>query len=195
MSLNQSDSPRRLLFLCQTLPYPPDAGVAIRTFNVLRLLARRFDITAMCFYRRAAHGNQQRLAASTAALSRLARLEVFPIPQEHSRPRWLRDHLASVATGRPYTWFAYHSRALERRMRALTSSERFDLVHIDSLDLSRYVPMLRGLPIVCVHHNVESSLLHRRATTAGAVPKAYLNLQARLTERDERRWMPGFALN
>lgn len=195
MSIDQSDSRRRLLFLCQTLPYPPDAGVAIRTFNVLRLLARRFDITALCFYRRAAHANEQRLAASTAALSRLARLEVFPIPQEHSRPRWLRDHAASVLTGRPYTWFAYHSRDFERRVRGIATSERFDLVHVDSLDLSRYVPMLRDLPIVCVHHNVESSLLHRRAQTAMPVAGAYLKLQARLTERDERRWMPGFALN
>src|SRR2546426_3643913 len=42
----------RLLFLCQTVPYPPDSGVAIRSFHVLRLLARAFDVTALCFVRR-----------------------------------------------------------------------------------------------------------------------------------------------
>ena len=189
------DSPQRLLFLCQTLPYPPDAGASIRTFNVLRLLAQRFDVTALCFYRRATHATEQRLATSTAALSRQARLDVFPIPQEHSRSRWVRDHIASVLTGRPYTWFAYHSGAFERRLRDLVSSERFDLVHIDSLDLSRYVPVVRHLPIICVHHNVESGLLRRRAMTAMPIAGTYLSLQARLTQREERRWMPEFALN
>ena len=39
----------RLLFLCSTLPYPPDSGQTIRSFHVLRLLARAFDVTALCF--------------------------------------------------------------------------------------------------------------------------------------------------
>ena len=39
----------KLLFLCQTLPFPPDGGVQIRTYNVLRLLARSFEGTALCF--------------------------------------------------------------------------------------------------------------------------------------------------
>jgi glycosyltransferase involved in cell wall biosynthesis len=185
----------RLLFLCQTLPYPPDAGVSIRTYNVLRLLAGRFDITALCFYRRSAHPNDTRVMASTEALSRLARLEAFPIPQEHNRLRWVRDHLASVLTRRPYTWFAYDSRAFERRLRDLVEREHFDLVHMDSLDLSRYVPTLPGVPIVCVHHNVESRLLRSRASTAVPGAAAYLSLQARLTEGEERRWSRGFALN
>ena len=43
----------KLLFLGQTLPYPPDSGTAIRSYNVLRLLARDYDVTALCFYRRA----------------------------------------------------------------------------------------------------------------------------------------------
>ena len=41
----------RLLFLCQTLPYPPDGGVWISTYHVLRLLAGAFDVTALCFER------------------------------------------------------------------------------------------------------------------------------------------------
>ena len=46
----------RLLFLCQTLPFPPDGGVNIRTYHVLRLLAREFEIDALCFYRQSEIG-------------------------------------------------------------------------------------------------------------------------------------------
>jgi len=88
----------RLLFLCQTLPFPPDGGVWIRTHNVLRLLARAFDITALCFERAAlpgAHAAHDR-AVACEALGRFAHVEVFSIPQRHSRARYLWDHVRSI---------------------------------------------------------------------------------------------------
>src|SRR5262245_1966735 len=92
----------RLLFLCQTLPWPPDGGVWIRTYHVLRLLARAFDVTALCF-ERAGTGPGFDVAQSRAALSALADVEVFAIPQRHSRLRYLWDHARSAARGRVYT--------------------------------------------------------------------------------------------
>ena len=35
--------------------------------------------------------------------------------------------------------------------------------HIDGLDLACYLPLLRGIPTVCAHQNVESARLRRRA--------------------------------
>ena len=35
----------------QNLPYIPDAGVTIRTFNILRGLSIEFNVTALCFRR------------------------------------------------------------------------------------------------------------------------------------------------
>ena len=80
----------RLLFLCQTLPYPPDGGVWIRTYHVLRLLARAFDVTALCFERAATshHGPGRDIAAARDALGRFGPIDVFPIPQRHSRLRF-----------------------------------------------------------------------------------------------------------
>ncbi|MDQ6770242.1 MAG: glycosyltransferase family 4 protein [Gemmatimonadota bacterium] len=66
---------------------------------------------------------------------------------------------------------------------------------MDSLDLARYLPMLAGKPIVCVHHNVESALLRRRAATTRGLARRYIMLQARLTEMEERRWCPAMSLN
>jgi glycosyltransferase involved in cell wall biosynthesis len=185
----------RLLFLCQTLPFPPDGGVSIRTYNVLRLLARDFEVTALCFYRRQDRRTPAEVRESVAGLSEFGRVEAFPIPQEHSRVRLAADHLASLGSGRAYTLFAYESRRMRKRLRQLLRDERFDLVHLDSLDLSGYLPLLSGLPVVCVHHNVESDLLRRRAAGSAWPARAYLRHQARLVEREERRWCPRVALN
>ena len=189
----------KLLFLCQTLPYPPDGGVWIRTYHVLRLLARAFDITALCFERAATSGNgaASDIAASRDALGRFAAVEVFPISQKHSRLRYAWDHLRSVALRRAYTAYMYDSSAYDKRLTDLVRTNDFDLVHVDSLgDLAGYLPACRRIPVVCVHHNVESALLQRRAAIERSEWRsAYLRYQSRLTEELERRWCERVALN
>jgi glycosyltransferase involved in cell wall biosynthesis len=190
--------PPRLLFLCQTLPYPPDGGVWIRTYHVLRLLARTFDVTALCFERsgRSANGAAEDVAASCDALGRFADVEVFALPQKHSRLRYVWDHLRSTVSGRVYTTYVYDSRTFRRRLVELLRSERFDLVHVDSLDLAQYLPACDGVPIACVHHDVESNLLRRRAAIERKRwRRAYVRYQARLMEDVERRWCERVALN
>lgn len=184
-----------MLFLSQTLPFPPHGGVEARTFNVLRLLARTFDITALCFFRKGG-AVQGRVEESVQSLREFADVEAFPIPQEWSRLRLLADHARSVGTGRVYTVAAYDSAAFRRRLRELLTERTFDLVHFDSMDLSGYLPDVRHIPVVCVHHNVESMLLMRRASVLDSpFARLYVRYQAHLMEREERRIAPTVALN
>ena len=189
----------QLLFLCQTLPYPPDGGAQIRTYHVLRLLARAFDVTALCFERSRTLGNCAAgdIAAGRDALGRFAAVEVFAIPQLHSRVRYVWDHLRSLASRKVYTTYLYDSRAFRRRLDDVLTSRSFDLVHVDSLDLARYLPACGGVPVVCVHHDVESALLRRRAAVERSgwrrrVPAA---IRPRLQEDVERSWCRRVALN
>jgi glycosyltransferase involved in cell wall biosynthesis len=196
--MSSTTSRPQLLFLCQTLPYPPDGGVWIRTYHVLRLLARAFDVTALCFERSATSGSRAGAdaAAGVEALSEWAGVEVFPIPQRHSRIRYGWDHTRSIVRGRAYTEYLYESRAFRRRIEELLQSHRFDLVHADSLDMAGYFSRCSGIPVVCVHHDVESALLDRRAAIERTQWRsAYLRYQARLTARLERRWCGRVALN
>src|SRR6266513_1348851 len=186
----------RLLFLSQTLPYPPDAGVKIRTYHVLRLLASAFETTALCFYRWKGGRAHQDVPAAVRALSRLAQVEAFPIPQEHHPWRLVWDHLRSGLRGRVYTVFAYESPSFRSRLQTLLREAAFDLVHVDSLDLSAYLPLAANLPVACVHHDVESALLRRRAQHEAAWwRRAYVDHQATLMEREERYWCERVAVN
>ena len=187
----------RLLFLCQTVPYPPDSGVAIRTFHVLRLLARHFDVTALCFYRRKGGAvSPHDLAQRLEALRAFGEVEAFPVPQEHSAWRLVWDHLRSIAGQRSHTTFAFDSGAVRARLGQLLGERRFDVIHVDSIALSRYLPLMSDAPVVCVHHNVESLLLERRAgVERNPWRRRYLRHQARLMEREERRWCRRCALN
>ena len=178
-----------LLFLCHQLPYPPDSGVTIRSFHILRSLARGFRVTALCFSRRKEGAIQrQDLAQQLAALRPLAEVEAFAVPQEHSVWRLTWDHLRSVGLNRVYTTFAYDSPKVSARIVDLLRTRHFDLIHMDSIVLARYLPLLGDVPVVCGHHNVESVLLKRRAQVERTLwRRAYFRHQARLMEREERR--------
>lgn len=189
-------APQRLLFLCHTLPYPPDGGVWIRSYHLLRLLAESFDVTALCFHRSGDAGRCHDPSSAVTALRQLADVRALPVPQASSRLRLLWDHLRSVLTGRVFTVYKHESPSFRDRLSRSLESGAFDLVHLDSLDLSAYLPLLRQATVVCGHHNVESQLLRKRAgEERGAVRRWYVRHQARLQEEEERRWCGRVAMN
>lgn len=189
-------APPRLLFLCHTLPYPPDGGVWIRSYHVLAELARHFDVTALCFERTGERGHDT--AGAVEHLNTMASTEAFEVPQDESSLRKVLDHLRSLATARPFTFYKHRSAPFERRLASLLTEEKFDLVHVDSLDLVAYLPTLvaTDVPVVCVHHNIESRLLARRAEAeSNPAVRWYVRHQARLQEAEERRWCGQVDLN
>jgi polysaccharide biosynthesis protein PslH len=186
----------RLLVLSQTLPFPPDEGVKIRTYHTFRILSSLFELDALCFYRASTTPNPHGVSRAIKELTRFGKFEAFPIPQESSRLRWTWDHARSALSRRSYVLTSYESRAFRSALRDRLRGSRYDLVHMESLDLAGYAPELNDLPVVCTHHNVESSLLATRADREPSrVGRTYLRQQARWTEALERAWTPHFRLN
>ena len=79
--------PARLLFLSHRLPYPPHNGAAIRTWNILRLLAAEFEVAGLCFDRPDHHLAHVPLAERLAAMESHGRFTLLRIPQLTSRLR------------------------------------------------------------------------------------------------------------
>lgn len=185
----------KLLFVCQVLPYPPDGGVLIRSYHTLRILAEVFDVTAV-FFRRDRVRPSTRSDVALDALGRLAEFDCFTIPQEASRMRFAWDHLRSIITGHVYTRYVYQSQPAHRHVRSLLAKRRFAVAHLDSLDLSSFLPLLDGIPVVVAHHNIESELLQRRAALERfSLKSRYLRLQSSLMRDEEARWASKVALN
>lgn len=197
VSVGSSGSERKkLLFLCQSLPFPPDGGLHLRSFNVLRLLAADFDVTSLFFFRRATRPTPEHVRRGIEGLSRFGSVKAFPIKQDERRARFFADHLRSVATRSVYTRHLYRSSEFGAELGRVLEDTRPDLVHVDSLDLSAYLPRVAHLPTIVTHHNVESRLLRRRAEgEASPFPRAYIRHQGRLMELEERYWAGRVALN
>lgn len=189
-------APLKILFLCHTLPYPPDGGVWIRTYNIFKELAKAFEVTVLCFERLGTAKQSIDTDASVEHMKSLAEFEYFSLPQNHSRVTYVTNHLKSVLSRRVYTRYIYESADYHRRIRELIAERDFDLVHVDSLDLSAYLGDCGDVPIACTHHNVESALLERRSKVEGTpLGSAYIRQQARWMAKEERHWAPKVAMN
>jgi glycosyltransferase involved in cell wall biosynthesis len=186
-----------LLFLSQCLPYPPDSGVKIRAYHVLKQLRQDFDVTVLSFSRRNHQPDASSREAGWQALRQLGldALEPLTIGSDHSRARTAWDHLRSLATRRAYTFYQYRSAAFRRQLESVISRTGVSLVHLDSIDLHGAIDDLPAVPFVCTHPDVESHVLRRRAETASGALGWYIHHQATLVERTERSLCPTFAAN
>jgi glycosyltransferase involved in cell wall biosynthesis len=191
-------SNHHILFLSQCLPYPPHSGVTSRTFNILKQLAKEFDITLLAFSRSNHQPDENARNLSRQALEKVVTCVYPPIPvtSQFSITRRLWDHLRSVATMRAYTYYEYWSEAFHAQLRTVISKRRVDLVHIDSLDLHRWLSILPAVPTICTHHSIESQLLRLRADRIGSkILSRYIVHQANLVEKVEKDWCPRISAN
>jgi glycosyltransferase involved in cell wall biosynthesis len=161
----------------------------------MRQLAVDFDVTALCFDRRDPALEALPLQGRIDALAPFAKCQAFPIPELHSRARLVWDHLRSVTDGQPYVYHVHESAPFEAALRKELASTAFDIVHIDSLDLLRFVPLVQHLPIACTHHNAESTLLLRRAVREKGLRAWYIRHQAGLLARAESQVLGRFDVN
>ena len=189
-----------LLFLCQTLPYPPDGGVWIRTYHVLRLLARAFDITALCFERSGtrSHGSgsrhrgesrgaepvRERRGVRDSAAAQPAQVRLGS-PAEHRLGSRLHDVPVRVARFR-------------RRLDAAAAIDTRSILSMSTVWIWR--GYLAGVPRRCRSSACTTTSNRRCCGGARRVEpsrwrRAYLRYQARLMNRVERRWCGRVALN
>jgi len=155
----------RVLMLTQVLPYPPDSGPKVKTWNVIKYLARDHAITLASFTR----GDQ---SADVAHLRRYCEA-VHTVPMERGI---LQDGPAmarSLATGRPWMMLRDHRPAMARLVDRLARDGRFDVVHADQLNMAQYalrVPARRVLDA----HNALWTLYRRLAGTMPQGPRRWL---------------------
>ena len=184
----------RLLFLGDSLPYPPDTGGALRTHHVLRTLAGHYEIDALFFHRRETR-TQMPLDDRVEHLEELAEIEVFEVPGEWSGRRRLLDRSRSHLLKQPDMRWELDSRDFRDRVLELVFQRHPRLIHVDSPRLYGYLPLLSGQAVVLAHHHVVSRRLEQQAELSDGREAQRLQEEAQRVERVEKRWLTRVALN
>lgn len=178
----------RILWLKSDLLLPLDKGGRLRTWHLMRHLARRHDITYLAFT------DPETSPADVASMREVAtRVETVP-RREPAKGSWrfYADVVRHLADPLPYAVGKYRSRAFARRVSALLAESRFDLLVCDfpfpAVNLPRSLPC----PAVIFTHNVESEIWRRHLETHAGASRPLYWVQYRRMLKFEARTLARF---
>jgi sugar transferase (PEP-CTERM/EpsH1 system associated) len=181
----------KILWMNAGLLLPLDKGGKLRTWHLMRHLARRHHITFVSFADPAAP------ADSLAGMSEVCH-ELITIPRGDTRKGTLGFLLGAapyVVRRLPYAVGTYRSPEYRRRVEALLGTGQFDLLVCDFLAPVANVPDRLPCPAVLFTHNVEADIWRRHYETAASpLRRALLRSQWRRTIRLEREAVRRFDL-
>ena len=173
----------RILWLNAGLLLPLDKGGKLRTWHLMRHLARRHEITWLSY----ADAGCDR--ADIDGMSAVA-AHVHTIPRRtvgKGTPRFLLDAASHLFRALPYAVGAYATAEYRRRVSGLLESGRFDLVVCDFLPPAANLPATLPCPAVLFTHNVESEIWRRHMEAArGRTKRLLMRQQWRRMLRFER---------
>jgi sugar transferase (PEP-CTERM/EpsH1 system associated) len=164
---------------------PPDMGGKIRSYNILKQLARRHEITLFTFYPE--HPDDQHLRGDGFFS------EIVPVPLPLPHRRSLREYLRSarmMAAGRPVTIDKFLYPAVRRRYADLLASSTFDAIVCDFLVPGSLMHWKTPPPTILFTHNVEAQVWERHyKITSNPFMKTACWLESRALAVAERRYV------
>jgi len=140
---------------------PPDTGGKIRSYHILRELAREHSITFFSFY--GAHPND-----SHSQLEEVFE-RVVTIPLDLPEPKSFRelcDYSLRLLTREPYNISKYCRPNVRHELRQLLNQESFDAIVCDFVIAAGAIPWEVPTPKILFTHNVESVIWQRHYQVA-----------------------------
>jgi sugar transferase (PEP-CTERM/EpsH1 system associated) len=138
----------RILYVCHRLPYPPNQGGKIRSYNTIRHLAASHAVTMISVARSPAEAAQIRGLESLCAECHVVTIRYW---------KQLAKICASVALPITASESNFHSLGLARIIDGLLSREKFDLVFVHCSSVARYVAELRDVPKILDFVDMDSA--------------------------------------
>ena len=166
----------RILFLSPRQCWPALSGAKLREYHLARALSRWAELTYVHF----ADAGGEPLTANDLPFA----ARIVSVPKPHLYGPW--KVVRGIAGRWPLPVLNYTSPEMTAALARLNTN--FDLVHLDSIHMVRYLETLgRPAHVIYDWHNIESEAMRRYAeSTPSRVRKLYANLTAGKLETLER---------
>jgi len=182
--MSRNEPKPALVFLCQRIPYPPNKGDRIATFNFLAHLSGRYRVFLGTFFD--GPGDD---GGIPYVRKMVEELHIGAIRKPWAFLRALPGWLA----GEPISFALFRSRALGRWLDEVAARERPVAIVAYSSNVAGYaIDRFRGyegaaLPRILMFGDVDSEKFAAYAESAKGVKKAIYSLEARRVRREESR--------
>lgn len=173
----------RILWVKAGKLLPVDTGGKIRSYNILRHLARAHSVTLISYYggrRDAKYEAEIRRELPGTETIHTAALDGSVVAQS-------LDYVRLVFHGAPFAVSKFTDREVRRFVAAAIAARKFDVAVCDFLSASMNFPETLATPTVLFQHNVETALWQRMATTEpNPARRIAYRIEARKMAKHER---------
>jgi polysaccharide biosynthesis protein PslH len=171
----------RILVLTQVLVYPPDAGPKIKTLQVLRHLAAHHEVVYCTFVR------STKEVQDSKKLSGICR-RVITVPLNRSRVGDVRFLIESLVIGDSFLLRRDYRVAMQETVRQLLQVEHIDVLHVDQLNMMRFVPPEWQGTVILDEHNAVWQVFERlRRGEPNPLKRWFLGRETRIIGKLEGR--------
>jgi glycosyltransferase involved in cell wall biosynthesis len=142
---------------------PVDTGGKIRSYNILRHLAKTHELTFLSYYDGRRDGSYE-----SSLLEHLPGSRIIHIPASESTLSQYLDYLWRLSSRAPYAVTKFTHPEVQRTVAQWLGEKRCDIAVCDFLSASLNFPVRLTVPSVLFQHNVEAVLWRRLAETEKA---------------------------
>lgn len=172
-----------ILWLKTEFLHPVDKGGRIRTYQMLRAIAREHRVTYLTLDDGTAAPDAESLAREYSAQAVRVPFAVAP----RGSARFYGELAANLASALPYAVSRYRSARFEAELRRLVALGDVDVVVCDFLAPAVNLPVDLSAPVVLFQHNVEAEIWRRHAEVrTSPVARRYFGMQFDRMVRFER---------
>lgn len=175
----------KILFLTNKFPYPARDGGAIATFNLIKGLAEAGHQVTVIAINTSKHYSEVALLPEE-----VASLANFHAVYTDTRISVLKALKNLFFSSLPYNAERFVLNSFNEKLQNLLTSIPFDIVQLEGLYVSPYLPIIRKYSqakVVLRAHNVENEIWHRYAAeTKNTVKRLYLKMLAKRIAQMEK---------
>ncbi len=162
---------------------PVDTGGKIRSYNILRALASRHEVTFLSYYGGRRDENYEREICERFPGTRV----IYAATPDSTTLERALLYLLRLPSPAPFAVTKFASREARRLLARWLNEDRFDVAVCDFLAASLNFPKRSATPVALFQHNVESILWKRKAEyEADPIKRLVYKLEAAKTLRYER---------
>lgn len=136
----------KILMITPYVPFPPSSGGQIRTFNLLKYLSKKNQITLICLYKNDQEKNYYQQLKKYCH-------EIY-FCKRAKNPWTITNILKTIFSLKPFLIIRNFSNEAKNKIKELLEKNQYELIHAETFYVMPHLPQTK-IPIVLVEQTIE----------------------------------------